>query len=169
MSVDAELKRAGLFLVFVLAQVLVLGRIHLFDYATPLLYVYFVLMFPRNYPKWAILLWSFALGLVIDIFFNTPGLAAASLTLVGAVQPYFFELFVTRDSAENLQPSLEAIGWVKYLYYAFALVAFFCLVLFSLEAFNFYNFTDWLWNVTGSVLITMLLIMTFETVAGKRG
>ncbi len=40
MSIDL-LKRAGLFIVFALAQTIVLGRIHLFGYATPLLYVYF--------------------------------------------------------------------------------------------------------------------------------
>lgn len=49
MSMDF-LKQLGLFVVFVLIQTMVLGRIHLFDFATPLLYVYFVAMFPRNYP-----------------------------------------------------------------------------------------------------------------------
>ena len=97
-------------MVFVLAQVMVLGRIHLFGIATPLLYVYFVLQLPRNYPKWAGLLWAFTLGLVIDIFTDTPGLAAASLTLIALLQPYYFELFVPRDSADNLRPSLAALG-----------------------------------------------------------
>ena len=35
-------KRLGWFALFFLVQVLVLGRIHLFHYATPFLYVYFV-------------------------------------------------------------------------------------------------------------------------------
>ena len=69
MSMDF-LKQLGLFVVFVLIQTMVLGRIHLFDFATPLLYVYFVAMFPRNYPKWAILLWSFALGLTFVLLFG---------------------------------------------------------------------------------------------------
>ena len=51
MSIDV-LKRAGLFIAYVLVQAMVLGRIHLFGFATPLLYVYFVVKFPRNYPKW---------------------------------------------------------------------------------------------------------------------
>ena len=101
MTIDF-LKRALLFLIFVLAQALVLGGIHLFNCATPLLYVCFVLMFPRKYPKWAILLWSFFMGILVDALFNTPGLAAASLTLIAAVQPYLLEAFTTQDSAENL-------------------------------------------------------------------
>lgn len=54
MSIDT-LKRAALFVVFILVQTMILGRIHLFGFATPLLYVYFVLLFPRNYPKWGIM------------------------------------------------------------------------------------------------------------------
>ena len=161
------LKRLGLFVAFVLAQTMVLGRIHLFGYATPLLYIYFVAMFPRNYPKWAILLWSFAMGLTIDIFFNTPGVAAASLTLIGAIQPYFFELFVPRDSVDDLRPSIRTIGMVKYVYYIGVLVVIYCLVFFSLEAFNFFNWMDILKSVGGSAVITLILILTFDSVSGK--
>ena len=96
------LKRVLWFFLFVLAQVFVFGRIHLFHYATPLFYVYFVALFPRNYPKWSILVWSFLLGLVIDTFSNTPGLSSFSLTLIAAIQPYAFEIFVSREAAENL-------------------------------------------------------------------
>lgn len=161
------LKRLGLFFVFVLAQTMVLGRIHLFGYATPLLYVYFVAMFNRNYPKWAVLLWSFAMGLTIDVFSNTPGVAAASLTLIGAIQPYFLEPFIPRDSVDDLRPSIRTIGMVKYVYYIAVLVVLYCIVFFSLEAFNFFNWMDILKSVGGSAVITLVLILTFESVSGK--
>ena len=156
-----------MFFVFVLAQTMVLGRIHLFGYATPLLYVYFVAMFNRNYPKWAVLLWSFAMGLTIDIFSNTPGVAAASLTLIGAIQPYFLEPFIPRDSVDDLRPSIRTIGVVKYVYYITILVVLYCLVFFSLEAFNFFNWIDILKSVGGSAVITLVLILTFESVSSK--
>lgn len=161
------LKRLGLFFVFVLAQTMVLGRIHLFGYATPLLYVYFVAMFNRNYPKWAVLLWSFAMGLTIDVFSNTPGVAAASLTLIGAIQPYFLEPFIPRDSVDDLRPSIRTIGMVKYVYYIAVLVVLYCIVFFSLEAFNFFNWMDILKSVGGSAVITLVLILTFESVSSK--
>lgn len=161
------LKRLGLFFVFVLAQTMVLGRIHLFGYATPLLYVYFVAMFNRNYPKWAVLLWSFAMGLTIDVFSNTPGVAAASLTLIGVIQPYFLEPFIPRDSVDDLRPSIRTIGMVKYVYYITVLVVLYCIVFFSLEAFNFFNWMDILKSIGGSAVITLLLILTFESVSSK--
>ena len=156
------LKRALLFIVFALAQAVVLGRIHLFGCATPLLYVYFVTSFERNYPKWGILLWSFLLGLVIDTFSNTPGLTSASLTLLAVIQPYYFELFVPRDSVDNLKPALATLGPTKYSYYVSTLVLFYCLVFYSLELFNFFNWLEWLLCVVGSTVITLVLIFTFE-------
>ena len=161
MKIDL-LKRFAWFLVFVLAQAVVLGRIHLFGVATPLLYVYFVLQFERNYPKWAVLLWSFFLGLFIDILSNTPGLAAASLTLIAAIQPYYFELFVPRDSADDLKPTLSTLGMLKYSYYTIPLVVLYCLLFYSLEFFNFYNLEYWALCVVGSAAITLVLIYAFE-------
>ncbi len=43
------------------------------------------------------------MGLCVDVFANTPGVAAASMTAVGLLQPYLFELFVPRDSADDLE------------------------------------------------------------------
>ena len=161
MKIDL-LKRAGWFIAFVLIQAMVLGRIHLFNVATPLLYVYFVTGFPRNYPKWALLLWSFFMGLFIDIFFNTPGLAAASLTLIAAIQPYYFELFVPRDSVDDLKPALNTLGPVRYSYSIVVLVLLYCLVFYSLELFNYFNLLHWALCVVGSAAVTLLLIFTFE-------
>lgn len=167
MTTDS-LKRIALFLVFVLAQALVLGGIHLFNCATPLLYVYFVMMFPRNYPKWALLLWSFSMGLLIDVLFNTPGLAAASLTLIAAIQPYLLEAFTTQDSAENLEPTLKTLGWEKYTVYAVMTVLIFCIVIYSLEMFSFFNLLHWAMCVIGSTLITLVFIFTFEIARSKK-
>ena len=166
MKIDL-LKRTGWFFAFVLVQVIVLGRIHLFNCATPLFYVYFVASFPRNYPKWATLLWSFFMGLLIDIFFNTPGLAAASLTVIAVIQPYFFELFVPRDSVDDLKPAMNTLGPVKYAYYIVTLVLLFCLVFYSLELLNYFNLMKWALCVVGSAAVTLLLIFTFEIAKGK--
>lgn len=163
MTIDL-LKRFGWFMVFLLVQAIVLGRIHLFGFATPLLYVYFVASFERNYPKWGILLWSFLLGLGVDVFSNTPGVAAASLTVIGAIQPYFFEMFLSHDSADNLRPSLKAMGQVKYSYYIITLVLLYSLLFYTLAIFNFYNWLQWFLCVIGSAAITLILVFTIEIV-----
>lgn len=80
MNVDT-LKKTLWLLVLTLVQVLILNHVHLFGFATPLLYIYFIILFQRNYPRWALLLWGFALGLLVDIFSNSTGVNCATLTL----------------------------------------------------------------------------------------
>ena len=77
MSIE-QVRRFVLFVVLLLVQGLVLNHIHLFDCATPLIYIILVLHFRRNQSRWSALLWSFSLGLCVDVFANTPGVAAAS-------------------------------------------------------------------------------------------
>ena len=166
MSVDL-LKRLGWFFVLCVAQVLILNHIHLFDLAIPLLYVYFTITFRRGTPKWMILLWSFVLGLAIDVFSNTPGLASGSMTLIAVIQPYLLELFVPRDSAENMEVSISTLGIGKFITFSVALLVLYCLVFFALEAFSFYNWQYWLACAGASSLLTFVLMMAIESVRKK--
>ena len=156
------LKSVLLFAILLLVQVLVLNHIHLFDCATPLLYVYVVLQFRRNYPRWGILLVSFLLGLLVDIFSNTPGVAAASMTFLGFLQPYVLAMFLNRDSEEDLQPSMKSLGFAKFFYYAAVLVVVYCAIFFTIETFSFFNGLLWLECVGGSAMLTILLILAIE-------
>lgn len=163
MAIDT-LRRAIHFVVLCLAQALVFNHVHLFGYAMALLYVYFVVIFPRNYPRWAILLWSFALGLSVDIFANTPGMAAASLTLVGFLQPYLLELFLPRDAVDNIKSSVASLGFTKFLTLASILVFVQCLVFFTIESFSFFNWQEWALTVVGSTILTLVLLLTVESI-----
>ena len=162
MAIDF-LKRCSLFVFLCLAQALVFNRIQLFGCAMPLIYVYFVLRFPYGFPRWASLLWGFGLGLCTDMFVNTPGVAAASMTLLAFVQPYTLLLFVPRDAEENFHPSVKTLGWGKFLTFALLLVFFYCLVFFSFEAFGFFNWVYWLSCIGGSTVLTMLLVIALES------
>lgn len=163
MAIDA-LRRLISFIVLCLAQALVFNHIHLLGHATILLYVYFIVMFPRNYPHWSILLWSFALGLCVDIFSNTPGLAAASLTFTGFLQPYLLEKFVPREAAENIRSSMVTLGFTKFLILATALVFIHCLLFFTLETFSFFNWMQWVLNIAGTTILTVVVLMALESV-----
>ena len=163
MTIDS-LRRLLVFVVLVLVQALVLGRIQLFHCATPLLYVYFAVIFPRGYPKWASLLWCFAMGMCIDMFANTPGLAAASMTLAGALQPYLLELFMVRDAEPQMRVAASTLGNGKFATLTTVIVLLYCLVFFALETFNFYEWQQWLMCTAGSTVLTVILIFTIESI-----
>lgn len=166
MSIDL-LKRLGLFIILCAVQILILNHIHLFDVATPFLFVYFAISFRRNSPKWAVILWCFAMGLAVDVFSNTPGLAAGSLTLVGLIQPYLIELFTPRDSVDDLECSVLTLGKGKYALLATILLFVFCLFFFALEAFTFFNWIYWLVCTCSSTALTLVLILAIESIRQK--
>ena len=161
------LKRLLAFVLLCLVQALILNRIRLFGFATPLLPVYFVITFHRGYPKWAILIWSFLLGLCLDSFSNTPGVAAASMTLVALLQPYLLEPFVPRDSTDDLKVSVRSLGWGKFASLSFLLVVIYVAVFFTLEAFSFYNWQQWLMCIGGRTAMTYLFILVIENLRSK--
>ena len=161
-------KKTILLILFSLVQVLVCNQIHLFGFATPLVYVYFVILFQRNYPKWAILLWSFSLGLLIDVFSNIPGVAAGAMTLLAFLQPFILRPFIPRDSVEDLSPSFATLGIMKFSGYTLICVIIYCLAFFSLEAFSFFNWLQWLYNIGGSAVLTFFLILIIENVRYKQ-
>ena len=161
------LNRLVMFVALLLAQVLVLNHVWLMNVATPLLYVYFAITFPRNTEKGEVLVWCFILGLLVDIFSNTPGLAAGSLTLIGMIQTYLVELFVPRDSAENLDVSAATLGWGKFSMLSSILILIYCLLFFILEAFNFFDWQLWLLRAVCSAALSMGLMLAIESLRAK--
>ena len=158
------LRRLMVMVVLCLAQALVLNRIQLFHCATPLLYAYFAIIFPRSYPKWAILVWCFSMGVVIDAFSNTPGVASASLTLMGALQPYLLELFLPRDVDDRVKASANTMGMGNFMSLATIMMLIYCMVFFTVNLFSFFNWLYWLECVVGSALLTLALIFTIENI-----
>lgn len=161
MSIDF-IKRLLLFIGLLAVQVLVLNHIHLFGCAIPLLYVYFVISFRRGYPRWAILVWSFLLGLCGDIFANTPGMGAGAMTLVGLLQPYLLELFMQQDSDDTFQPAITTMGLARYALFALMLTFVFCIAIFTVEAFTFFDWLQWSLNIVASTALTLILVLVVD-------
>lgn len=152
------------FIILCIVQVLVLNHIELFGCATPFLYVYFIMLFRRGFPRWAVLLWSFFLGIFIDMFSNTPGVAASSATFIGLLQPYLLNLFAPRDSSDDMMPTMKSLGVARYVYYTIICVFIFNLLFFTVEMFSFFNWLQWALNICGSTVLTVVLIIVIENV-----
>jgi len=82
-----------LFVFLILLQVLLLNRISVFGVATPVLYVYFLLKLPMGKNLFYVIISGFLMGLIIDIFLNTPGMNAAATTIVAACRKPVMNLF----------------------------------------------------------------------------
>ena len=151
-------------IVLTLLQAFIFGSIHLCGVATPLMYVYFVLRMPRDVSRIASMLMSFLLGLAVDIFANTPGLATCSMTLVAFLQPYVLSMYLRNEDPDNYLPTLHNMGFVRYLSYALILLFIYCVTIFTLDAFSFAHLQHWLLCTAGSLLLTLALVLAIESI-----
>ena len=159
--------RLVMFLSLLVVQVLILNHVHFLGVGTPLLYVYFAITFRRNFPKWLVLVSCFLLGLMVDTFSNTPGLASSVMTLAGLAQCYLMALIAPRDSAEDLEASMKTLGFSKFLTLSAIITTLYCMLFFALEAFNFFDVLMWLARSLVSSMLTLVLILAIESVRSR--
>lgn len=154
----AEFRRLLLALLLLAIQVLVCSHIHYLGYATPLIYVYLLLHFPLTYPRSAILVWGFAMGLAVDLFSNTPGLAAAATTLTAMLQPVLLSHITTKEGMENEPPGPHTMGYAHYVRYMMVMVSIHHVALFMLESFTFFHLLDVTISCASSIVLTSLIL-----------
>ena len=166
---ETFLSRLGWFVFLLMLQVFVFNHIHLFGYATPLPYIYFLLILPGNTSRWVYVLTGFALGLLTDLFTNTPGMAAAATCLSGLCIPLFLRIFSpTEVDDEVFEPSHRSMEWGPFLRYTITAVLLQCTAFFTIEAFSFSAWQMLLTNIGGSSLLTTLLVIAMELIRIKK-
>lgn len=158
----AFLTRLRNFVLTALAQVLIFSRIHLFGYATAYIYIIFILKLPRHASRNEIMLWAFAMGLLVDIFGSTPGIHSAAATLLAFLRPYILESFLQKGTPDDFTPSAAAIGWSKYLVYSSVSLLILCTTILLIELFTVNHPLILLVGVGSSTLLSMLFIVATE-------
>ena len=85
------------FVLLILVQVFVLDNIQFLGYATPMIYVLFILSLPVRFHRGALLILAFVMGLIIDMFSNTMGLHAFASVFVAFLRTPVIRMFVPLD------------------------------------------------------------------------
>lgn len=154
--------RIGWFIGLVLLQVLILNNVHIAGYATPFLYVYFILKFDSGTSRNELMLWAFFIGLTIDVFSNTPGMNAAATVLLAFIRPSLLRLFTPRETLESIVPSFRSMGTFSFIKYVVAGVFIQHLVLLTIEFFSFTSIWLLLLRVIVCTFLTVFCIMAVE-------
>lgn len=163
------LHRMEWFVGLVLLQVLVLNRMHIGGYATPFFYIYFILKFNSKVGRNELMLWSFVLGLTVDIFGNTPGMNAAAATCLAFFRNSFIRLVTLRDMDEVFRPSVKSLGFSSFFRYILLSCGLFCSLLLFIDVFSFFNLTELFLKIGTSMLSTMGCIFCAESLGRKKG
>lgn len=148
----------------VLVQVLLLNKISLFGLATPFLYIYIVLVADRNTDRNLLMLIAFIVGLVVDVFSNTPGVNAAASVLFAFLRPWLLRLFSPRDEFDNFEPGIHSLGFWSFVRYTIVSLLIHHAAVFFLEAFTFAHLGYLLIRILCSTLLTIMLAIAIDSI-----
>jgi rod shape-determining protein MreD len=151
------------FVVLIVVQLLLLNNINLGGLINPYLFVLFILKLPFSTPRYLLLFSAFFLGLILDIFANSPGLNASTCLMAAFARPYIVGLVTSKRSFDTgIQPSVKDMGLGWYLAYSTILVSIHHLAFFFVEMFSFQEFGFTLIRAMLSIGFTMLLVFLTE-------
>jgi uncharacterized integral membrane protein len=157
------IKNSIRFVLLVLLQVLIVQNIRLGSYIILLPYVLFILLLPFETPKLVVLFASFAIGLTIDMFYDTAGIHAAACTFVGFSRYYILKLLSPREGYDpGLIPTVDSMGSIWFLTYSALIIFIHHLVFFYLEIFRFDEFFRTLLRVILSTIGTFSFVYVVQ-------
>ncbi|MDR0541405.1 MAG: rod shape-determining protein MreD [Dysgonamonadaceae bacterium] len=161
---NAAIRQILLFILLILLQIMLFDKIHLFRVATPMLYIYFILKLPGRMNRNMVLFVSAFLGLCIDLFNHTMGMNMLACTIMGFFRYSLLDLFAPRDLFEGYSPSFRSFGMGAFLRYALVVALLHHFILFTAESLSFFDPLALIFRITGSVILTILLIFAFESI-----
>ena len=162
MDTVSFMKRLGALLGLALLQVLFLNRINLFGYVTPLFYIWLIIRSDTSMSRSSVLLWSFFLGLAIDLSTGTPGMHAASATLLGLVQPPLINMFVTHDRRDVIRPGRISMGQGAFAGYIFVATVIHHMTYFLLRSIPLEDWFVLVAKVVLSSLLTFVIMLVVD-------
>ena len=144
------------FILLLAIQVVVFNNMNFYGYISPFPYILYIILYPVNGNKTALIISSFVLGLLLDMFTNSGGVHATACLILAYFRPYVFK-FSFGLSYEYQTVKLNDV--VTPERFSFLLIATLLhhIILFTLEAFEFSFFFDVLLRTLLSATFTLLL------------
>ena len=152
-----------IFVFYLLLQIFFVRQLVLFDYAFCFVYVASIILLPFEINKITLILLGFVAGMTVDVFYNTIGANAASMTLIAFVRPAVIGVLAPQRGYDERQTlSLNSMGLSWFITYATTLIFIHHFVLFLLEASDWGLFFPVMLKVICSTIFTTIIVVIIQ-------
>jgi len=152
-----------LFIVLVLLQAVVFNNLILFNTAIALVFIYFIIVMPMSTGTNLALAAGFLLGLCVDIFSDTPGMNALACTILAFIRKPVYRLCAPHDEElMDIRPSIKSTGAGVFIKYAGIMTVIYCFLVFTIEAFSFFDIQRLLTRAFAASAYTLVIILAFD-------
>jgi rod shape-determining protein MreD len=143
------------FILLLAVQIIIFNNMNFLGYISPFPYILYIILFPVNGNKSGLIVSSFLLGLVMDMFCNSGGIHATACLVLAYYRPYIFKFsfglsyeYQTIKLNDSLTPERFSFLLVSVLLHH--------IILFTLEAFQFNFIIDVLLRTLFSTIFTII-------------
>ena len=144
------------FILLLALQIIVFNNMNLLGYVSPFPYILFIILYPVNGNKSALLAASFLLGIIMDLFSNSGGTHATACILLAYMRPTLFK-FAFGLSYEYQTIKLNEVLTPQRFTFILLSVIIHHFTLFLLEAFQLSFILDTLFTVLLSTIFTIII------------
>ncbi len=163
------LRYALAFIVLLPAQGVVFNHMTLFSVAVPLVFLWLLVSVPVTVGTNLTMLLGFLTGLGVDIFCDTPVVNALSCTVVSFAHKPLFHLYSSfDDDLGGRSPSSASMGAPAFVKFLLTTVVLYCVLMFTIEAFQMFNFRMWILRVTSSTIYTFIMLYAADCLRPRR-
>lgn len=151
------------FVVYVFFQVMILKNAVLFGSAFCFLYVASLLLLPVETNPLFLMIAGFAMGLFIDMFYDSAGLHAMACVLIMYLRNFWLARVTPQGGYDNgATPGIALGGLQWFIIYAIPLVFLHHAILFFVEVGGFQYFWFTLMKVFFSTVYTMVTVLIVQ-------
>lgn len=147
------------FIALLAAQVIIFNRVELFGFVDAYPYILFILLFPVNGNRAVLLLSSFAMGILLDMFLNSGGSHAVACTVLAYARPSIFKFSFGVSYEYQTVKINDRLSPERFSFILISVVTHH-LILYLLEAFRFSLILEVLSRTVLTTLFTLLLCIT---------
>jgi len=152
-------------LILVLLQILVFRHVQVGSYGHFFLYPLGLLLLPTEWNVSLVMVVGFFAGLIVDWFYGSLGVQAASMVLLAFVRPWILRLIAPATGYSTaVVPVASRMGLLWYLRYVGIGILVFIFSYYLIEAFSLVYFYNVLLKTTASWLLSLVLILLHQMI-----
>lgn len=144
------------FILLLALQVIIFSRLNLFGFLNPYPYILFILLYPVNGNKAGLLLSSFLLGLMVDMFTDSGGVHATACVTLAYLRPTFFKFSFGLSYEYQTVKINERLSPERFSFILISIVTHH-LILYLLEVFKFSGILLVLTRTLFTTIFTLIL------------
>ena len=164
-----NINSALLFIGLILLQVIILNNINFLGYINPFFYILFIFLYPVRKDDASILIVSFFLGLIIDMFTDSGGINAAATLLAAFIRIPVLQSVIGKKDIDSSTMNIFKLPFPKLFLYVVIITVVHHFLVFGLEYFKWSKFGTILLNtVLTSIFTIILILISFTFVMRKR-